>query len=111
MNRLAELNNGKGMYNPAAASTMPITDYALEKASFLRLQSVTIGYSLPKLWVKKAYLESLRIYFTAHNLATWTNYGGYDPEVDVSKNPMCPGIDYAAYPKSRSYVMGVNVTF
>jgi hypothetical protein len=61
--------------------------------------------------VKKAFIESLRIYFTAHNLATWTNYSGYDPEVDVSKNPMCPGIDYAAYPKSRSYVMGVNVTF
>lgn len=111
MNRLAEINSGKSMYNPAAASTMVITDYALEKASFLRLQSVTVGYTLPKAWVKKAYLESLRIYFTAHNLATWTNYSGYDPEVDVSKNPMCPGIDYAAYPKSRSYVMGVNVTF
>jgi len=110
-NRLAEINNGKGLYNPMAATKMPITDYAFENASFLRLQSVTIGYTLPKLWVKKAFIESLRIYFTAHNLATWTNYSGYDPEVDVSKNPMCPGIDYAAYPKSRSYVMGVNVTF
>lgn len=111
MNRLAEINNGRPMYNPAAASTMPITDYALESASFLRLQSVTLGYSLPKPWLKKAFIESLRIYFTGHNLLTWTNYSGYDPEVDVSKNPMCPGIDYAAYPKSRSYVMGINVTF
>lgn len=111
MNRLAAINTGKEMYNPTAASTMVITDYALEDASFLRLQSLTIGYSLPKSIVKKVYMENLRFYFTAHNLWCWTKYSGYDPEVDVSKNPMCPGIDYAAYPKSRSFVMGVNVTF
>lgn len=111
MNRLATINNGRTMYNPAAATTMPITDYALEDASFLRLQSITIGYSLPRLLVMKYHVQSARIYFTAYNLACWTKYSGYDPEVDVSSNPMTPGIDYAAYPKSRSYTVGINVTF
>ena len=111
MKRLNEINAGKSMYNPAAASTMVITDYALENADFLRLQNVTIGYSLPKQWIKKIYLENVRIYFTGYNLFCLTSYSGYDPEVDVSKNAMCPGIDYAAYPKSRSFVMGINVGF
>lgn len=111
VDRLNEINAGKTLYNPAAASKMVITDYALEDADFLRLQNITIGYTLPKNITKKVLIESLRIYFTAHNVACWTNYSGYDPEVDTSKNPMCPGIDYAAYPKSRSYVMGINVTF
>lgn len=90
---------------------MVITDYALENADFLRLQNVTIGYSLPKQWIKKLYLENVRVYFTGYNLFCLTDYSGYDPEVDVSKNAMCPGIDYAAYPKSRSFVMGINVGF
>ncbi len=111
MEKLNKMNDGKSMYNPAAASTMVITDYALENADFLRLQNVTVGYSLPKQWIKKLYLENVRIYFTGYNLFCLTGYSGYDPEVDVSKNAMCPGIDYAAYPKSRSYVMGINIGF
>ena len=48
-----------------------------------------------------------------YNLFCFTNYEGYDPEVDTSskKNAMCPGIDYAAYPKSRTFVGGINITF
>ena len=113
MAKLYEINQGKAMFNPCATSTMYITDYAVEDASFLRLQNVTVGYTLPKAWLKKVFLASVRIYFTGYNLLCFTNYSGYDPEVDTSskKNPMCPGIDYAAYPKSRSYVAGINVTF
>ena len=113
MARLNELNQGKAMYNPAGVTAMQLIDYAVEDASFLRVQNVTIGYTLPKSWVKAAYLENVRLYFTGYNLFCITGYEGYDPEVDTSskKNPMCPGIDYAAYPKSRSFVVGVNVTF
>ena len=51
--------------------------------------------------------------WVSSDLLTFTGYTGYDPEVDTSSksNPMCPGIDYAAYPKSRSYVAGINVSF
>lgn len=113
MARLAALNNGKAMYNPAGVRNMQLIDYAVENASFLRLQNVTVGYTLPKAWVKKAFIENVRIYFTGYNLLCFTKYKGYDPEVDTSskKNKMTPGVDYAAYPKSRTYVAGINVTF
>ena len=92
---------------------MQLIDWAVEDASFLRLQTVTLGYTLPKSLVKKFHIENVRIYGTGYNLLCFTKYEGYDPEVDTSskKNPMTPGIDYAAYPKSRTYVIGINVTF
>ena len=113
MTRLNQLNQGKEMYNPAGVSNMQLIDYAVEDASFLRLQTVTVGYTLPKAWVKKAFVQNVRIYFTGYNLLCFTKYSGYDPEVDTSskKNKMTPGVDYAAYPKSRSYVAGINVSF
>ena len=63
--------------------------------------------------MKNIFISSIRLYFTAHNLYCFTSYSGYDPEVDTSskRNAMCPGIDYAAYPKSRTFVGGVNITF
>ena len=111
--RLNEINAGASIYNPAAVTTMQLIDYAVEDASFLRLQNVTVGYTFPKKWMKSIFLESVRIYFTGYNLLCFTGYDGYDPEVDTSskKNPMCPGIDYAAYPKSRTFVGGINITF
>ena len=111
--RLNELNTGAVMWNPATMNRMYINDYAIENASFLRMQTLTVGYTLPKTWVKRAWLSSVRLYFTAYNLFCISGYDGYDPEVDVwsRRNPMCPGIDYAAYPKSRTFVGGINITF
>ena len=111
--RLNEINSGASIYTPAGVSTMQLIDYAVEDASFLRVQNITVGYTLPKKWMKSIFLDSVRIYFTGYNLFCFTGYDGYDPEVDTSskKNPMCPGIDYAAYPKSRTFVGGINVTF
>ena len=111
--RLNALNQNASIYNPAAVAKMQLIDWAVEDASFLRLQNVTVGYTLPKAWMKKIYLTNVRLYATGYNLLCFTNYTGYDPEVDTSskRNPMTPGIDYAAYPKSRTYVVGINVTF
>lgn len=111
--RLAEINANANIYNPAAVTQMYINDWAVEDASFLRLNTVTVGYTFPKAWAQKLFLTNLRVYFTAYNLAVITGYKGYDPEVDTSskRNAMCPGIDYAAYPKSRSFTAGVNITF
>lgn len=109
--RLDQINEGKELWCPAATSAMVISDWALEDADFLRLQNITIGYTLPKSMLRKLHVEKLRIYFTAHNIACITGYKGYDPEVSSSSNPMCPGIDFATYPKSRSYTMGLNLQF
>ena len=113
MARLNEINAGARTYNPAAVTQLYFSDDAIEDADFLRLQNITIGYTLPKKWVRTIWLENVRIYFTGYNLFCFTGYDGYDPEVDTSskKNPMTPGVDYAAYPKSRTFVGGINVTF
>ncbi len=111
--RLNEINANASIYNPVAVSKMYLLDYFVEDASFLRLQNLTVGYTLPKKLLKKIFLSNVRFYFTGYNLLTFTSYSGNDPEVDSSskKSPMSPGVDYASYPKSRLYVFGVNVSF
>ena len=57
-------------------------------------------------------MGNLRIYVTGNNLYCWTKYTGVDPEVSTRRStPLTPGVDYSAYPKSRSFVAGINVTF
>ncbi len=83
--RLNEINAGANIYNPVTATRMEFTYNYVENGNFLRLQNLTIGYTLPKNWVKLAYLSNVRIYFTAYNLFCITSYSGYDPEVDSSR--------------------------
>lgn len=111
--RLNEINSGANIYHPAAVTTMQLIDTAVEDASFLRVNNITVGYTFPKEWVKKIFMQNVRIYLTGYNLFCITNYSGADPEVDTSskRNAMAPGVDYAAYPKSRTFVGGINVTF
>ena len=113
INRLNEMNAGANMYNPVGVTTMQLFDYAVENASFLRVNNISVGYTLPKNLVRKVWLENVRLYFTGYNLFCFTKYSGADPEVDTSskRNAMTPGVDYAAYPKSRTFVGGINVSF
>lgn len=89
------------------------SSYFVEDGSYLRLAQITLGYTLPKTWLKKAMISNARIYFTANNVATLTRYSGYDPEVRAAKDNVVttPGYDSSAYPRSRSYVVGLNLTF
>jgi len=108
---LAAMNEGKTMWNPAIGSAV-FSDWAVEDASFLRLQSLTLGYTLPESLVQKAHLRRARVYVTGTNLLCLTKYSGYDPEVDTRRStPLTPGVDYSAYPKSIGFVAGVNLTF
>jgi TonB-linked SusC/RagA family outer membrane protein len=86
--------------------------FAVEDGSFIRLNNITIGYTFPKVLLGKLKMSNLRIYATGNNLGTITGYSGYDPEVSVRRNnPLTPNVDYSAYPKSRTYLLGVNVAF
>lgn len=88
------------------------TSWAIEDGSFLRLNNLTLGYTVPAKITKKFYVQKLRLYATGYNLFILTNYSGYDPEVDSRRSsPATPGVDYSAYPKSRSFNFGVNLTF
>ena len=111
-NRLNELNANASIWNPAAATVMPLIDWAVEDGSFLRVNNISIGYTLPKNLVQKMLMQNVRLYVTGYNLYCFTKYKGADPEVDsATSTPMTPGVDYSAYPKSRSFVGGINVTF
>lgn len=84
----------------------------IESGSFLRLNNVTLGYSLPKSLVQRAKITNVRFYVTGSNLYTLTKYTGYDPEVNARRTtPLTPGVDYAAYPRSRALLFGMNLTF
>ena len=57
-------------------------------------------------------LSQLRIYVTGTNLFCWTGYSGFDPEVDTRRStPLTPGVDYSPYPKTRGFIVGLNLTF
>jgi hypothetical protein len=83
----------------------------MEDGSFLRINNITIGHTVSSKQLSKLKINKLRFYLTGNNLAIFTNYTGYDPEVSVSSNGLTPGLDYSAYPKSRSFVFGLNATF
>ena len=109
--KLNEINSGKTMWAPFIGNAV-FSDWAVEDASFLRLQSATVGYTLPEKLVEKVHLRRARVYVTGTNLLCLTKYSGYDPEVDTRRaTPLTPGVDYSAYPKSIGFVAGVNLTF
>ena len=90
----------------------------IEDASFLRLQTLTVGYTFPKVWTKKIGISNARIYFTGGNLFCIKKYSGLDPDINVSPNAdssysgfPTPSYDYRSYPKSRTFTFGLNVAF
>ena len=110
---LAALNAGKSaaVVNDMEQGDTYIHSWAVEDASYLRLSNVTIGYNFPRKWIRKAGIQKLRLYATGSNLFVWTPYTGFDPEVSTKGSNLTPGVDYGAYPRSHSYVFGLNVTF
>jgi TonB-linked SusC/RagA family outer membrane protein len=111
---LGALNANASIWQPArgtgAAAFIPHS-WAIEDGSFLRINNITLGYSLPVETIIKMRMSKLRFYMTCNNLAVITHYSGYDPEVSVKNSPLTPGLDYSAYPKSRSFIFGINATF
>ena len=109
--RLAELNANTTMWSPYT-SQFYLTDWAIEDASFLRLNTLTLGYTLPQSLTKRIGINTLRFYCTAYNVFTITGYSGYDPESDcIRSSALTPGVDYSGYPRSRSFVIGLNLNF
>ena len=95
-------NNGKT--NPRTSSLF------IEDASFIRLRNVRLGYYIPQKITNKASIKGIQLFVYGINVATWTNYSGWDPEVSFS-DPLQMGSDTGAYPKKKEYGVGVNVNF
>lgn len=108
---LTALNANTTMWSPYMRSAI-FTDWAVEDASFLRLNTLTLGYTAPQMFTSKLGVSKLRFYLTASNVFVWTNYSGSDPEVSTRrKNPLTPGVDSSPYPRSRQMVFGMNLNF
>ena len=108
--------------NAGAKYALPYSEYGLassefiEDASYLRLNTLTVGYTFPKTWLSSVRISNVRVYFTGANLFCLTGYSGLDPDVNTNMNAggdgfPTPFYDYQAYPKTRSYTFGLNVTF
>ena len=69
----------------------------------MRIKNVTLGYTIPKLWMNRANISSARFYVSAQNLYTFTKYKGFDPEIGAG------GIDNSVYPVTRTFTIGVNL--
>ena len=115
---LKSMNAGASLWSPTTmADNNPVPNsYFIEDGSFLRLQNVTLGFTLPDQWTKKFACNQFRLYCTLNNVFCLTNYSGYDPEVNSAirgskTSGLTPGADYSAYPKSFSWTVGANITF
>lgn len=108
-------NPGSGWVNRAnrkqTGSNGRTSTWHLEGGSYLRLQNLALGYTLPRAFTQKFKVEKMRVYVSGQNLFTITNYSGYNPEVNArpSKN-LTPGEDYGTYPLARTYMFGLNIT-
>ncbi len=100
---------------PRASTTRPanrISTRQIEDGSYLRLKNIQLAYSLPQSLLRTMKIQSLRVYASAQNYLTFTNYSGYDPEVNrFGQDSRSQGFDYASYPAAKTILFGLNVGF
>lgn len=108
-------NPGNGMVPRANARTTgnnnAVSSRWVEDGSYLRIQNVSLGYKLPKSVINRLKLQQVRIYASAQNLHTWSDYLNFNPEVSNYEGPLTGGVDYGSYPLARTVTFGINVGF
>ncbi|MEQ2602360.1 SusC/RagA family TonB-linked outer membrane protein, partial [Phocaeicola vulgatus] len=120
-NELNALNANAKYHLPYHQSGITSSEW-LEDGSYLRLQTLTLGYTLPHTVLNKIHIEKLRIYLTATNLFTITGYSGIDPEVNATPTGQSGfysnlrvfptlNMDFGTYPRARTFTLGANITF
>ncbi|MGA0555485.1 SusC/RagA family TonB-linked outer membrane protein [Larkinella sp. VNQ87] len=108
VNRWTPTNPNNQYVSPAQGGRLPITNYVMEDGSYLRCKNLTLGYTLPRI----KGIQQIRVYASANNLFTITNYSGFDPEVNTYAGSNTQiGIDNLVYPQARSFLGGLQVTF
>ncbi|EPT34461.1 TonB-linked outer membrane protein, SusC/RagA family [Bacteroidetes bacterium oral taxon 272 str. F0290] len=101
--------------NPTG-QTSQVSSRWVEDGSYLRINNITLGYSLPKTFLNKYRMERARVYVSAQNPLTITKYSGFNPEVSSTRDGtgdtvVTPGGDHGQYPTSKSFSFGLNITF
>ena len=100
------------LINSDSHANIMISDRYVEKGDYIRVQNVTLGYTLSPEFASQLKLSRLRVYLTAQNLFTITKYSGYDPEIgSFNQNVLLSGVDNGRYPTPRTFTFGVNLDF
>lgn len=100
---------------PRATSTRPanrISSRQIEDGYYLRLKNLQLAYTFSPLFISKLKVQSIRVYASLQNFVTWTNYSGFDPEVNrFGQDNRSQGFDYSSYPAAKTVFFGLNVSF
>jgi len=112
---LDALNADASLFLPYHENAV-VSTLGIEDGSFLRLNTATLGYTMPKNMIRKIGLVNARLYASVYNLFTLTKYSGLDPEVNTNTSQggaryPTTGLDWGAYPRARSFTFGVNLEF
>ncbi|MFD2571797.1 SusC/RagA family TonB-linked outer membrane protein [Spirosoma soli] len=111
LNRWTPTNTNTDVKAAFQDPAITISDRFIEDATYYRLKNVSLGYTLPKTLLTRAKIKNLRVYVSAQNAATWTNYTGYDPEVSLNGQSLInKGIDNGVYPNNKSYQVGLSLS-
>jgi TonB-linked SusC/RagA family outer membrane protein len=98
---------------PRATTARPpnrISTRQVEDGSYLRMKNVQLAYNIPTSILSAKKIKSVRVYFTLQNYLTWTNYSGYDPEVNrFGQDSRSQGFDYGSYPAAKTFLFGINI--
>jgi hypothetical protein len=96
----------------ASAQNKRVSSRFIEDGSYMRVKNVTLGYTVDKKVIDKTMFTSLRVYVSAQNLFTFTNYSGLDPEVNYrGDDNSVIGTDFFTYPQAQTVTLGVNLKF
>ncbi|MDR1984643.1 MAG: TonB-dependent receptor [Prevotellaceae bacterium] len=98
---------------PAADSDFAFSDRYVEDGSYLRIQNISLGYTLPSRLTNKFGVQTVKLYLNLQNVYTFTGYSGYDAEIGISysNGNQLNGVDYGRYPSPRIYTFGINIIF
>lgn len=112
LNRWTPANTNTDVKAAFQDPAITISDRFIEDATYYRLKNLSFGYNLPKSVLSRVGIDALRIYFSAQNLVTWTNYTGFDPEVSLNGQSLInKGVDQGVYPNNKSYQVGLSLSF
>ena len=111
LNRWTPTNTNTDVPRASASNNPEVSSRWVEDGSYLRLKNLALGYNVPKTAIGKIGIDQLRLFASAQNIWTWTNYSGFDPEVSFQDSNRNIGLDYMGYPNIKSFTFGINARF
>ena len=116
LNRWTPTNTDTNVPSRTLNRTQRVSSRWVFDGSYVRLKNIALGYNFPSAMTEKISISKLRVYVSAQNILTFSDYRGFDPEVNYSSSGATNsnrnlGLDYASYPNAKSFTVGMNISF